>query len=63
MKKNAHCAEVIIPHAIHLGMSVALIVMTAEILKKVCHIHRGLKKIHEGRKEIAEGRKEILGKK
>lgn len=63
MKKHAHVAEEIIPHAIHLGMSIALIVLTCEILKKVCRIHRGLKEIREGHKEIVEGRKEILGKK
>lgn len=49
-----HFAEMMCAHAVHLGMSVALVVLACETLKKVTKIHRALKEIRDGRRELIE---------
>lgn len=51
----------LIPHFVHVAMGAALIVLSAEILKKICKVHKGLKEIKEGHEEMAQGRREVLG--
>ncbi|MDE6144358.1 MAG: hypothetical protein K2F94_09835 [Muribaculaceae bacterium] len=41
----------LIPHFVHVAMGAALIVLSAEILKKICKVHKGLKEIKEGHEE------------
>lgn len=38
----------LIPHFVHVAMSAALIVLSCEILKKLCRVRKGLKEIQEG---------------
>lgn len=62
MKKYSFNPEEVIPHFVHVAFSVAAIVLSCEILKKLHRVHRGIEKINEGRHEIAEGHREILGR-
>lgn len=51
----------LIPHFVHVVMGAAAIVLSVEILKKLCKVHKGIKEIKEGHEQIAEGRREMLG--
>lgn len=62
MKHNEFKVEALIPHFVHLALSAAILVVGCEALKKLRHIHKGVKEIREGRLEIEEGRREIIGK-
>ncbi len=51
--------ELLVPHAIHLAMSTALIVLSAEILKKLHRVGKGLREIKEGHEEVRKGINEL----
>jgi|InofroStandDraft_1065614.scaffolds.fasta_scaffold59282_2 hypothetical protein len=51
--------EHLVPNAIHVAMSTALIVLSAEILKKLHRACRGIREIKEGHEEMRKGIHEL----
>lgn len=65
MKKCRFADELprMIPHCLHIMIGVATLVIACESLKRIAHIHKGLRDICEAHKQLEVGKKELLGKK
>lgn len=45
--KKEKLLEVLVPAAVHVAFSTALIVLAAETLKSLCHLHKDVKELKE----------------
>lgn len=58
--KKCNFERDLLPHIVHVAMSAAVIVLSAEILCKVHHIKKGLKEIREGRNELEKAEPALI---